>query len=40
VIIPIGHNKGLRRLPYATIAIIVLCTVLQLLSSFYGPSWS
>jgi hypothetical protein len=40
VIIPIGHNKGLRRLPYATIAIIVLCTLLQLHRSFFGPSWT
>jgi membrane associated rhomboid family serine protease len=39
VIIPIGHDKGLRRLPYATIAIIAICTALEIYRSFTAPSW-
>jgi membrane associated rhomboid family serine protease len=39
VIIPIGHNKGLRRLPIVTGVIIVLCTLLELHRTLYGPSW-
>ena len=39
MIIPIGHDKGVRRLPYVTAAIIVICTLLQLHRSLYAPSW-
>src|SRR5687768_4310500 len=38
VIIPIGHDKGVRRLPIVTVVIIIACTVLQLYRSFGGPS--
>jgi membrane associated rhomboid family serine protease len=38
VIIPIGHDKGVRRLPVVTLVIIVLCTLLQLHRTIYAPS--
>jgi membrane associated rhomboid family serine protease len=38
VIIPIGHDKGVRRLPVVTLVIIVLCTLLQVHRTIYAPS--
>jgi membrane associated rhomboid family serine protease len=38
VIIPIGHDQSIRRWPWVTIGIIVLCTLFQVYSSFLAPS--
>ncbi len=38
MIIPIGHDQSIRRWPYVTIGIIVLCTLIQAYASFGGPS--
>src|SRR5689334_16364540 len=38
LIIPLGHEKGLRRLPFVTGAIILVCVLLQLHRSLYAPS--
>jgi membrane associated rhomboid family serine protease len=37
VLLPIGHDKGVRRWPYVTVAVIVVCTLLQLYQSFGAP---
>ena len=38
VIIPIGHDHGIRRVPWVTIGIIAICTLVQLYSSLVAPS--
>jgi membrane associated rhomboid family serine protease len=38
VIVPIGHDQSVRRMPWITIGIIALCTLMQLYSSFGAPS--
>jgi membrane associated rhomboid family serine protease len=38
VIVPIGHDQSVRRMPWITIGIIVICTLMQLYSSFGAPS--
>jgi membrane associated rhomboid family serine protease len=38
VIIPIGHDQSIRRMPWVTIGIIALCTMMQLYSTFGAPS--
>ncbi len=38
MIIPIGHDQSIRRWPWVTIGIIVLCTLMQVYSSFLAPS--
>lgn len=38
MIIPIGHDKGVRRLPVVTSVIIVICTLLQLHRAIFAPS--
>ena len=38
MIIPIGHDKGRRRLPFVTLVIVVACTLLQVHRSVFAPS--
>jgi membrane associated rhomboid family serine protease len=38
VIIPIGHDQSVRRMPWLTLGIIALCTLIQIYSSFFAPS--
>jgi membrane associated rhomboid family serine protease len=38
VIIPIGHDHGVTRYPWATITLIALCTVVQIYSTAAAPS--
>jgi len=38
VIIPIGHDQTVRRLPWVTIAIIAACTLVQFYAQFMAPS--
>jgi membrane associated rhomboid family serine protease len=38
VIIPIGHDQSIRRMPWVTISIIAICTLVQLYSQFGAPS--
>lgn len=37
VIIPIGHDQSVRRMPWITIGIIAICTLMQLYTSFGAP---
>src|SRR5688572_20153349 len=37
-ILPIGHEKGIRRTPFVTAGIMVICTMLQAYQSFGTPS--
>jgi membrane associated rhomboid family serine protease len=37
MLIPIGHDRGVWRLPYVTIAIIAICTLLQLYATVMEP---
>jgi len=38
VIIPIGHDQSIRRLPWVTISIAAICTIVQLYAQFGAPS--
>ncbi len=38
MIIPIGHDHGVSRYPWATIALMALCTVVQIYSTAAAPS--
>jgi len=38
VIIPIGHDKGRRRLPVVTLAILSLCTLVQVHRTVFAPA--
>ena len=38
LILPIGHDQGIRRLPWVTISVIAVCTLVQAYSTFGGPS--
>ena len=38
MIIPIGHDQAIRRLPWVTIAIIATCTLVQIYASFMAPN--
>jgi membrane associated rhomboid family serine protease len=38
VIIPIGHDQSIRRMPWVTITIISLCTLVHLYAAFGAPS--
>ena len=37
MLIPIGHDQEIRKLPYVTIAIIAVCTLVQLYTQFMAP---
>lgn len=36
--LPIGHDQTIKRFPWLTVAVMVLCTLLQLQRSFFAPS--
>jgi membrane associated rhomboid family serine protease len=36
--LPIGHDQTVRRFPYVTLAIMVVCALLQILRSVFAPS--
>jgi membrane associated rhomboid family serine protease len=36
--LPIGHDQTVRRFPYVTLAIMVICTLLQILRTILAPS--
>jgi membrane associated rhomboid family serine protease len=38
VIIPIGHDQAVRRMPWVTISIIAFCTLVQLYATFVAPN--
>jgi membrane associated rhomboid family serine protease len=38
VIIPIGHDQSVRRMPWLTIGIIAICTLMQIYATFVAPS--
>ncbi|HEY5920447.1 MAG TPA: rhomboid family intramembrane serine protease [Kofleriaceae bacterium] len=38
MIIPIGHDQSIRRMPWVTIGIIAICTLMQIYASFIAPS--
>jgi membrane associated rhomboid family serine protease len=38
VIIPIGHDQSVRRMPWLTIGIIAICTLMQIYPTFVAPS--
>jgi membrane associated rhomboid family serine protease len=38
VILPIGHDQGVRKMPWVTIGIIAICTLMQLYQTLFAPS--
>jgi len=38
LILPVGHDQGVRRFPWVTASIVALCLLLQLHRSFFGAS--
>jgi len=38
VIVPVGHDQSIRRWPYVTIAIIALCTLVQIYAELIAPT--
>ena len=38
IILPTGHSATIRRIPWATASIVLICTAIQLASSLFGPS--
>jgi membrane associated rhomboid family serine protease len=38
VLIPIGHDQGVRRWPYVTVGLIAICTLVHIYSEFFTPS--